>query len=173
MFQNLTGKQILLIIIVIIVILWLIYYFVNRSAMSTEYMTNQQIPQGGCNQPSQAMKQKIHAMAQSQMAQKDCKQEVPFTLYNFYSPDCGWCKKFMPVWDELANGLQGIGALAIKKVDVTKPENENLAFYYNVSAYPTIILVTPNRNMEYTGDRTAKDLGNFVLKHINEYYSNN
>ena len=47
-------------------------------------------------------------------------------------------------------------------------KNENLAFYYNISAYPTIILVTPNRNIEYSGDRTVEDLQQFVIKHINE-----
>lgn len=97
------------------------------------------------------------------------KGPVPFTLYNFYSPRCMYSVEFMPVWNSVAKNLSGISSLSVRAVDATLPKNEDLAFYYNISAYPTIILVTPNRNIEYSGNRAVEDLQQFVVKHINEY----
>lgn len=93
-------------------------------------------------------------------------QNTPFTLYNFYSPKCPACRNFANNWDRSVDGLKKLGGLSIHAKDVTKPENENLAFYYNVTRLPTVILVTPDKNIEYNGDRSVEDLQNFVVSNM-------
>lgn len=100
-------------------------------------------------------------------------QENPFTLYYFYSPHCVHCQKFEPAWRQVAENIKQLKSLAVKKIDVTSSENENLAFYYNITGYPTVILVTPNRNIEYTGNRSPQDLMQFIASNINEYAPDN
>jgi thiol-disulfide isomerase/thioredoxin len=88
-------------------------------------------------------------------------------LYYFYHPRCQHCVRFMPTWKELAEKLSNLHQLTTKMINVSDPVNENLVFYYNVTAYPTIILVTGNGNIEYNGDRTIIDLYRFVSSNIN------
>lgn len=87
-------------------------------------------------------------------------------LYYFYSPHCGYCKMFKPVWDKVSKDIthgHGVRTIAI---DATDPANNDIAFYYNINAYPTIILVTPNKNYEYTGNRSYEDIERFVSNAI-------
>ena len=90
------------------------------------------------------------------------KQDLPFILYYFYNPNCPHCKRFTPAWNELSDGLQGNDKVAPRAVDSTNPENENLVFYYNITRFPTIILITPNKNIEYVGNRSVDDLQKFL-----------
>lgn len=91
-----------------------------------------------------------------------------FTLYNFYNPGCGWCKKFMPVWNEIKNKMSNNPNLLIKSINTALPENENLVFYYNITGYPTVIMTTQIRHIEYEGDRSFDDLSKFINSIINE-----
>lgn len=94
-----------------------------------------------------------------------------FTLYYFYSPICGHCKQFYPVWNEVFNKLKHISSLSIHAINGTKPENENLAFYYNIVGFPTVILVTPNKYIVYEGPRNVEDLYKFIILNMNEHQS--
>ena len=94
--------------------------------------------------------------------------DTPHVLYNFYTPSCPHCRNFAPAWNDAADRLKNNNAISIRAVDVSNPENENLAFYYNVTQLPTIILSTPDRNIEYTGDRSADDLHKFVVSNTTQ-----
>ena len=94
---------------------------------------------------------------------------TPFILYYHYNPNCGACKNFTPVWNEISNKLQNIPGISVRAIDSTRPENETLTFYYNITQTPTIILVTPNKNIEYTGDRNAADIYDFIINSLNEH----
>lgn len=250
MFQNLSGKQIVLIIIVILVILYLIYYFtksrsgakvvgstektgqsavqglenVGRNLFGTGinlgrffqkgsenlgrdiYRGGENVYQGGENvyqsdenigkytvtggedvgrfyergfeNVGSGIGKDISGIFSDQRSAgapyspkhspRHQVRKAPFTLYNFYSPMCGASMKFMPVWQEVAKRLKNINAIDIRTVDATKPQNETLTFYYNITSYPTIILVTPDRNIEYNGDYNAEDLYQFVIRIMNE-----
>jgi thiol-disulfide isomerase/thioredoxin len=188
MIKNLTGQHILLIIIVIIIILWFISWLISRSSKSITTTAAQdmlnQYQQAHQNQNSQIVGQthpvntqlnKIpntviagpEVPHQHQQQQQQQQQETPFVLYYFYSPTCGYCKQFLPSWNTVVNKLKGLNEITPKTIDATKPENENLAFYYNITGYPTVILTTPDRDIEYTGNRTPDDLYKFVLSNIN------
>ena len=92
-----------------------------------------------------------------------------FTLYNFSKPTCPYCRKFEPAWSELVSRLSTTPDLRAELIDTSKPENEALAFYFNVEGVPTIILVTPNQIIEYSGNRSPEDLYNFVATHMAAY----
>ncbi len=77
--------------------------------------------------------------------------------------------KIFPVWNDVADKLKGIDGISVEAIDATKSENENLAFYYNIQKYPTVILVTPDKNIEYSGNRTSSDLYRFVVSNIASY----
>jgi len=68
-------------------------------------------------------------------------KESKYTLYGFFYPQCGHCKNFLPVWNQLKQSSES-PSVNIKTIDATKPENDRLVFYYGVSAYPTVILST-------------------------------
>lgn len=156
MFENLTNWQIFIIIIVIIVIVYFIYNWNSYSYFTPEIRSNN----------SKKMMQMASPTSNNRM-------EVPFILYNFYSPSCGYSQQFMPSWNAVADKLKNVDAVSVKAINAASPGNENLTFYYNIKGYPTVILVTPDRNVEYAGDRSPDDLYNFVMKYVKDYYSKN
>ena len=91
---------------------------------------------------------------------------APNTLYGFFHPQCGHCKNFMPVWNQLKQQYESSPAVNIKTIDATKPESERIIFYYGVSAFPTVIMATPEQNIEYDGNRSLDDLRMFVEKNV-------
>lgn len=90
---------------------------------------------------------------------KDPINRQRFMLYYFYHPSCGYCQQFNPVWDELSKKYHSSN---LRKIDATDSANENLTFYYNVTAYPTIILVSGNKNKRYSGNRSIDDIQKFI-----------
>lgn len=166
MFKNLTNTQIAIIVIVVILLIWFIFYYVSKPKPSK--------PSGPEILPINPMPGPPQITpVPSRIRPPSEPKKTPFTLYNFFSPTCGYSKQFAPAWNEVCRKLQGMAPITVRAIDATKPENEDLAFYYNISGYPTIILVTPNRNVEYAGDRSVDDLHGFVMKFMREYYDKN
>lgn len=92
------------------------------------------------------------------------------TLY--HRTDCGWCVRFMPVWQEFVeiahmktfknNKGENIRIVTNSVEANEKPEEVNAA---NVRGFPTIIYKssrTPSETREFDRDRTVKDLFNFI-----------
>lgn len=129
-------------IVLIIVIIILIWFIVNSVSKNTLYNTGQSI---------------------ELMTSQKSNNNSDFKLYYFYHPSCGYCIQFMPIWEKVKQNYLDNN---ISTVDTSKPENENLSFYYNVNKYPTIILSTKNKNIEYTGDRSLEDINRFIATHI-------
>lgn len=90
-------------------------------------------------------------------------KKPPHILYYFFHPTCGYCRSFAPEWANLKRALGNSNQISLVDIDGSLEQNENLAFYYNVTGYPTIILVGPNKNVEYKGNRTAADIRNFIM----------
>uniref|UniRef100_A0A6C0LT36 Thioredoxin domain-containing protein n=1 Tax=viral metagenome TaxID=1070528 RepID=A0A6C0LT36_9ZZZZ len=159
MFKNLSKKQIIIIVIILIIVAIGIYHFSKCSEKIKRENNNRQFIR-----PIETMENK----PLTTLYDNGIKQ-TPFTLYNFYDPECGWAKKFIPAWNEIAKKLETVSIISVKAVDTTDPQNKDLAFYYGISGSPTVILVTPNRNVEYSGDRSVGDLLGFVTRAIKEY----
>ena len=170
MFCNLNGKQLLLIILAIIILIWFVTWLMNRNKSTAT--TQQQLanPQRGLarnNQQNTTAQQPINAILSDQ-----ANRDAPFILYYFFNPNCGACKKFEPVWQQIVaefKGVPGIATRAVDITDMTKPENESLSFYYNITQTPTIILATPTKHVEYSGNRSSEDITNFILTNLTDY----
>lgn len=159
MIGNLTAKQIILIILGVIVVIWLVSWLIKSRSkkaisdkqISTVPLTNSDIQ---------------NSDAPAQIFDQD---NQPYILYYFHSQQCPHCKKFSPIWAQVSQALrQTKFNIKFKEIDMTKAENENLIFYYNVNSVPTVILVTPNQSLEYTGNKTPDDLYNFVVSNLSQ-----
>lgn len=157
MLGKLTGQQLLLILVGIVLVVLFVRWIICRQKktihleskkVSINNISDIRVDNG--SQPS------INTL------------DAPFTLYYFYSLNCPHCRNFTPNWEIIKSRLSHLKELSIKEIDANKPENENIIFYYNIGGYPTLILVTPEKNVEYTGNRQPDDLFNFVMSHINE-----
>eukprot|EP00931_Biecheleriopsis_adriatica_P074348 TRINITY_DN48428_c0_g1_i1.p1 TRINITY_DN48428_c0_g1~~TRINITY_DN48428_c0_g1_i1.p1 ORF type:complete len:338 (+),score=81.06 TRINITY_DN48428_c0_g1_i1:77-1090(+) len=78
---------------------------------------------------------------------------------SFYSPGCGHCKRLAPIWDQLAEKLQG--KVMVGKVDAT--EEVALADEWDVSGYPTLFLISAGKSYRFKGPRNLESLEAFAL----------
>lgn len=102
------------------------------------------------------------------------KQEKPSTLYLFYADWCGHCKTFKPEWQQLEKELSNTNIIT-KKIngDSEDKEDQDLMLKYNVSGFPTIILLLPDETTyHYNGSRNKNDLLNATKNHIKNGDSN-
>lgn len=158
--KKLSGVHILIIIIIIIIVLYLVYFIVScwsRKKYPYEYMTAYQ---------NHALNANSKQCDNNGYNGGSIGGKTPYTLYNFYDPKCGFAQKFLPVWHQIVRKLNGVRNLSVHTVDLSNPQNEKLAFYYGVTASPTVILVTPKKNIQYTGDRNLQDVLNFVMSNL-------
>jgi protein disulfide-isomerase A1 len=85
-------------------------------------------------------------------------------LVEFYAPWCGHCKKMAPTYERLGELFASNKKVVIAKMDATEndlPLDANV----NIEGFPTVILFKANAQNEqvpYKGDRSLKDLANFV-----------
>ena len=78
----------------------------------------------------------------------------------FYAPWCGFCKKIMPVWSQLANQFENDQNVNIAKVDAT--ENEALSERFNIKGYPTLILIRDQKVFNFERERTLEAMKEFI-----------
>ena len=85
-------------------------------------------------------------------------------LVEFYAPWCGHCKKMAPTYERLGELFATNKKVVIAKMDAT--ENDiPIDAKVNLEGFPTLILFRANAQKEqvpYKGDRSLKDLANFV-----------
>lgn len=88
------------------------------------------------------------------------------TLALFHAEWCGYCKEFMPKWEETVaqlNNTKTKNGKKIKCVAVEADKDKGVMKEYNVSGYPTIMVLNPNKDpVTFDDDRTVKKLAKFV-----------
>ena len=84
-------------------------------------------------------------------------------LILFYSPDCGYCKKILPIWNEFELNYQGKKNVQITKINgYSYPD---LTKQYKISGFPTILYLNNGTILEhYEGDRTINSFVEFFNK---------
>lgn len=93
-------------------------------------------------------------------------------LIKFYTTWCGYCKRAIPDYKELADKYKNNNRVAIAKMDADKNSQflEKINKFKNwpgVQGYPTILLFKNNLYLaQYKGDRTVVDYIDF----LNKYY---
>ena len=65
---------------------------------------------------------------------------------------CPYCMDFNPHWDNVVKEFP-----KIKTIKIERHENPKIIEKLNVSSYPTILLVSGNKNVEFTKDRENMD----------------
>lgn len=97
-------------------------------------------------------------------------------LIEFYATWCGHCKNFAPVYEKVAENLEGMVKVAAIDVD----QQKELAGLFGVQSMPTIKLVKPKTTVSaagkfspepeaYNGQRSAASLVQFALAALNDY----
>jgi thioredoxin domain-containing protein 5 len=83
-------------------------------------------------------------------------------LLLIYTTACGHCVKLKPVWDKVA-AKNSEKMVAIDATDSSNPAIQALTSKFNVTAYPTMIVVDNGQIVEqYEGGRTEQDLSTFI-----------
>ena len=77
-------------------------------------------------------------------------------LVEFYAPWCGHCQRLAPEYEKAAKALKGIANIAA--IDASN-ERVNI----EIKGYPTIKFFIDGKISEYTGERTANGIIDFVL----------
>ena len=96
---------------------------------------------------------KSNTSDQSQETENFSAQKPVMKLY--YAEWCGWSKKFLPTWDELAKNIKTVDFV---KIDCVKMKDQ----CENIPGFPHIVLESNNKKIPYSGDRSYGDCENFI-----------
>merc|ERR1712232_461171 len=82
--------------------------------------------------------------------------ETKDVLVDFYAPWCGHCRKFEPLYKELAKKLKHVKSIKISKLDATRNEVEGMT----IMSFPTILLFPGGgqQQISYQGSRQPDDI---------------
>ena len=58
-------------------------------------------------------------------------------------PQCGWCEKFMPEWNEVVETLTQEAGDKIKFVKIDGTSDRSIARRYGVESFPTFVILPP------------------------------
>jgi thiol-disulfide isomerase/thioredoxin len=89
-------------------------------------------------------------------------------VYYFYTTWCPYSKTSMPIWDNISNKYNGttigIYTLEFIKIDCTNetPDVKQLIQEYNITGYPTIIVVKNGQTYTYDAKITDSNLDQFI-----------
>ena len=85
------------------------------------------------------------------------------SLVMFYAPWCGYCKQFMPEWEQVKSSLRSNPK--IRTVEVNGDDNKDLMMKYNVPGFPTILLeLNDGTVIPYDGNRDAHSVLDFASR---------
>lgn len=93
-------------------------------------------------------------------------------LVLFYADWCPHCTSFKPVWQEVSESVNTSNETKMISIDVgdKSPESEQLMQEYNVSGFPTIVLVDQSNQQKslevYEGPRDKSALEAYVSEKL-------
>jgi len=87
-------------------------------------------------------------------------------IMQVYASWCGHCKKFTPIWKSFAQEVSEVAHLVVAKMDGSL-NGSPLPEDFSWDSYPKVFMVPAGQRkpIHFTGDRTVKNLINFVSTH--------
>ena len=83
----------------------------------------------------------------------------------FFAPWCGHCKRLAPAYIDLAKAVKESDKdIIIAELDCTV--HKSMASKYSIKGYPTLILFENEEETRYKGDRSVKDMTEFLDNNI-------
>lgn len=79
-------------------------------------------------------------------------------LVKFYASWCGHCKKLEPIYEKVAEQLDG--EINVARVNV--PANRELGTRFGIKGFPTIKFISKGQVYQYKGRRTVDDIVKFA-----------
>ena len=97
---------------------------------------------------------------------KKLSSNAPSLIY-FYAEWCGFCKRFLPTWEELETSNERDDINIVKFSCVTHKDKYDKINI--ISGYPTIILYKPDTKtaIKFEGDRSKQGLASFIKANTN------
>ncbi|KAJ2379726.1 protein disulfide-isomerase precursor [Coemansia sp. RSA 2611] len=85
-------------------------------------------------------------------------------LIEFYAPQCIYCKRLAPVYNELGKSLRHNNGLVIAKMNAVTNDTPSNEPELDIPGYPTIVLIRANDNkiIKYEGDRSFESFVEFI-----------
>jgi thiol-disulfide isomerase/thioredoxin len=100
------------------------------------------------------------------------KEKKPITITLFHADWCGHCKNFMETWESMKNDEH-----ARKKIEFKDYESEELGNLDDetnringslIDSFPTIKISILQKEYDYVGERTDRDIYSFIINKIKE-----
>ena len=82
-------------------------------------------------------------------------------LYLFKAEWCGHCRNFKSTWAQLQKEMKD----HVEFVTYDADNHKNEIKKYNIQGYPTLILHTGNKAVEFNGERTLDGLKDFIKEY--------
>ena len=98
---------------------------------------------------------------QNKLSQTGGTNKQKNTIYLFKAVWCGHCKAFMPTWEKLQKEM----GKKVNFVTYDSDANSEEIKKYGIEGFPTIILQTHDKAVEYVGPRDE----NSLIEFINQY----
>jgi len=83
------------------------------------------------------------------------------TVSFYYLPGCSWCEKFKPEWKKFESSAKDNGIVTRA---VNAQENEQEVSKKQIKGFPTVLVTSNGKEVEYNGERTSEALLAFVKK---------
>lgn len=165
MFEKLSKNQIIIFSLVGILALALFWHMYQKHKTEAMYVLSNKVMNQHTPYPDSPVRNTVD----------DPNENInyPFIIYLFYSKKCIWAQKFMPEWNNLVKMFNGSRIIKLIAIDINDPANEHIVFYYDITESPTIHLVTPRRNVQYNGVRTADKIHDFVAYFVRKDLTDN
>jgi len=96
-----------------------------------------------------------------------------YTLMNFYTPWCKWCKKLAPVYEQAADDFDKIKfthKIRSKFASINCEKYATVCEKFKIKAYPTLLIFNNDKPIYpvFAGDRTAEALVQYLKKAVYE-----